>query len=99
MTTIDEKYVVFKREEFLEWTSNTTTPPPVLSDAVVIRTKDVFAAPALEMYANGILVAIHTARTSYTELPSRIERLQAIADYFHSRATEAWERGDKVLPD
>lgn len=52
----------------------------VLQDAVVIRTKDVFAGPALHSYAHNIALVAH--------LSSRPE-LQPIADYFSDRAREA----------
>jgi hypothetical protein len=60
----DDKYIVFKRDEFNDWALGliTVAPRPAsLDDAVVIRTQDVFAGPALHTYAAGINIAIRIA--------------------------------------
>ena len=60
-TVLDTKYIVFKRDEFKEWMAQYVTedhPEPIM-DATVIRGQDLFAAPALESYANSIGVAMH----------------------------------------
>ena len=102
---MDDKYIVFKRDEFLEWLSHLTTldlsvmdPTRVmgdatilsLHDAVVIRRQDKFASPCLATYAAMIgLVA--------SEHPKR-DQLLRVADYFEDQAKLAAEEGHK-LPD
>lgn len=106
--TTESKYIVFKREDFFNVLGRSTNGElkPLelfkiedineLDDAVVIRTQDVFAAPALDTYSNSISVALTVM--SYTQGNPNPE-LSKIADYFHERAVEAWERQDKKLPD
>lgn len=56
----DEKYIVFKRDEFEKWAEVDAAygfPAPI-PDAVVIRRQDVFAPPALDAYANAILCVV-----------------------------------------
>lgn len=93
----DEKYVVFKKEDFDKWQMEQAEPlestPRPLDDAVVIRTKDLFAPPALDTYANSILVALSLMLPND---PRRVS-LQAIADYFHARAVEGWQQS-RTLP-
>jgi hypothetical protein len=104
---MDDKYVVFKREaldELLLAFANNLTPTvgsalnnfveAVVEDAVVIRRQDIFAPPALEAYANGIHVALQLSQPG----DEAAGRLQKIADYFHSQASEAWMVSKKV-PD
>ena len=55
-----------------------------LTDAVVIRTKDAFAGPALHSYAHNIALV-----ASLTDNPMTKHQLQQIADYFADRAREA----------
>ena len=71
-----------------------------LDDAVVIRTGDVFAAPALDAYAANIATAITVIRSVpfNSDLDKAAEGLQKIADYFHEAALEARDRVSK-LPD
>lgn len=66
-----------------------------LPDAVVIRRQDVFAAPALEAYANAILCAMALAKGSSLEGAS-IAGLQDIADYFHEQAEKSYGEMRKV---
>ena len=67
----------------VDWATD-TLESYALNDAVVIRTGDVFAGPALHSYA-------HTIAT-VAKLTSDVEvqyQLQRIADYFADRAREA----------
>ena len=93
----DDKYVVFKRDEYTRWfqalqagSDYDVDLPRYIPDAVVIRTQDVFAGPALHSYASSISVA---ARLMHDD-----KDLQEIADYFHHRAVEA-DEGPRKLPD
>lgn len=95
----DDKYVVFKKAEFDEWYNRVlkdSVPgvPMALDDAVVIRQQDVFAPPALDVYANGIEVALSLTATG----GETTTRLRETADYFHTRAAESWHMKRK-LPD
>lgn len=100
----DEKYLVLKRSELEELLVNLMGGDPpqwardevnsyVLEDAVVIRTHDVFSAPALHAYAHTIaLVAKHGDRPE----------LRSVSDYFHDRAREAdirYYEDESKLPD
>jgi hypothetical protein len=55
-----------------------------LNDAVVIRTGDVFAGPALHSYAHTIALVASQTNDGKTR-----HQLQRIADYFSDRAREA----------
>lgn len=98
----NEKYIVFKREEFLEVLrslpayqemANYGFQERVIPDAVVIRRQDLFASPCLATYASMIsLVAKNHGD------PEVGKELQAIADYFEDQARHAAEEGWK-LPD
>jgi hypothetical protein len=80
----DEKYITFKRQDFLEWLSEISPDGYLddvnalaLPDAVVIRRQDSFASPCLLTYASMIsMVGEH-----HPEPPIKAELL-AIADYF-----------------
>ena len=102
---IDEKYVVWKRkdwEKFLEdWAGADEEMvrdlnEAALKDATVIRGQDLFAAPALDCYANSIGIAMMVMPV-VTHDHQRKE-LEKTMDYFHERATEARMIGFK-LPD
>lgn len=108
----DEKYVVFKREEFLAWAETVTEimPGGALEDAVVIRTQDVFAAAGLEAYANNIRVYAGAIAGMIPDLPAEkrgpamvmVQRCTEIAGYFQDCAAEAedrLQRGDVKVPD
>lgn len=104
---IDSKYVVFKREELLavfpEYHVGTFEQDAILSvsldDAVVIRTQDAFAGPALHAYAANIaLAAAILASDGTSEHRAKAAELMQIGDYFHVRAVEADEQALK-LPD
>lgn len=86
---MDDKYVVFKRED---WLRNEFPQP--LEDAVVIRRQDKFAPPALDCYANAITMVVEAGNLHW----GARQRLQQIADYFHDQAAKAWTESRK-LPD
>jgi len=90
---LDDKYVVFKSEDFLDETVLPTDVEPI-TDAVVIRRQDMFAPPALHVYANSIAMAVKMIDINAAER----KPLQAIADYFHEQAVlaeaEAWKWPD-----
>lgn len=99
----DDKYVVFKKEELDKWLArhDDLMMPKRVEDAVVIRCQDVFAPPALDAYGNAILCVIeahHSVPALVDNNINRLQQLQDIADYFHRRATEAWQMQRK-LPD
>lgn len=96
---IDEKYVVFKREEFQRWYQTVDsaggTVPMALDDATVIRGQDLFAGPALHAYAASIAIAVKILANTDPDLA---KSLRDVADYFSERAAEADEISHK-LPD
>lgn len=97
---IDNKYVVFKREELtaalakwgVEHLGVREFDRLALPDAVVIRRQDYFAAPALNAYASCIAIAARLVDAEQSE------RLIAIADYFHQQSELAGDEAHK-LPD
>ncbi|PYS90464.1 MAG: hypothetical protein DMF62_04695 [Acidobacteria bacterium] len=97
---VDEKYIVFNREEFdfwhLKYLSDIDICEPV-RDAVVIRKQDVFAPPALDAYANAILVVVEALKVTGSE-PGLVPRLLKISDYFRLQAEDAYDMQRK-LPD
>lgn len=99
---MDDKYVVFKKEDFVEgktWREGFKPDARPLEDATVIRGQDLFAAPALHAYANAMGVAISILKQDDRPTTEAIvERMREVADYFHQRAVEAEEIGFK-LPD
>lgn len=90
MTVTDEKYIVFKRSEWEAFAVSGANahdhPLNMVYDAVVIRTRDTFAGPALHSYAASIGVA---ARVIGIVDPLKAKGLMDIADYFSERAEEA----------
>lgn len=90
----DEKYIVFKR---VDNTGGINIYGEPLEDAVVIRKQDVFAPPALDAYANSIMVVIEALKVTGSE-PGLVPRLQKIADYFRAQAEDAYDMQRK-LPD
>lgn len=107
----DNKYIVFKRDQFFEMMGGFLPKGDIdcapiaaemvaaslvysLDDAVVIRTQDPFAGPALHGYAAGIALFVRLGAPD-----EDAQRLQSIADYFHERAVEADEAVDSHLPD
>jgi hypothetical protein len=95
---IDEKYLVYKREEYEAWLNQDSDGPALrrpepLKDAVVIRTQDIFAAAGLSAYTHTLAVLIKRAGD-----PS----LLPVLDYFRAVTQEAedrFERGDVKAPD
>jgi len=95
-TPHDDKYIVFKRQEFeqnLSGLPKSVFNAIALPDAVVIRRQDLFASPALHGYANSIGIAIALTDDEVTR-----KRLQGVADYFHQQGEAASEEAAK-LPD
>lgn len=101
---VDDKYITFKRADWDKFISSARMITAIdmrefenytLDDAVVIRTRDTFAAAALHTYANSIAVA---AKCIGDLMPDVSQRLQKIADYFHTRAYEADDTKSQ-LPD
>lgn len=96
----DEKYITFKRQDFLEWLGEISPDGYLddvnalaLDDAVVIRRQDKFASPCLITYASMIaMVGEH-----HPEPPVRAELL-LIADYFQRQGELAGDEAFK-LPD
>lgn len=99
MTTPDEKYVVFKRSDWDRFVKNVEHEIPTddvpgispLTDAVVLRTKDQFAGPALHAYCGAVLSAAEMVPRGELQDSARAS-LVSIADYFHERANEADEK-------
>jgi hypothetical protein len=93
----DDKYVVLKRsdlDELLRTLLGENMPAWAemdvmsfaLDDAVVIRTQDAFAGPALHSYA--YTMSLVAGATPDADLRARLRR---VADYFAQRAYEADE--------
>lgn len=99
MTLRDEKYVVFKRDEWEQYFRTQGASILVaVEDAVVIRRQDVFAPPALDAYANSISVAVEALQGREGVDTALIAKLLKVADYFHSQAQTAWIT-ERKLPD
>lgn len=95
----DEKYLVFKRDEFIE-RHGTGKLVEALDDAVVIRKQDIFAGPALHAYASSIQTAIEVVETSGAEFNRRARaKLYEVRDYFFQQALEADDVNPKKVPD
>lgn len=97
MSRHNDKYIVFHREEWMNYVM--ADFPPEVEDAVVIRRQDIFAGPAFHAYAACISI-------SYQVLSMIGDAdqlgLQKIADYFHEQAVEADDlagAGLAKLPD
>ena len=101
----EEKYVVFKSEDFDDWcrgVADSDLDDLIIEDAVVIRLQDMFAAPALYSYANTIRTVTELLEKSSPLVPSSaaiLDRLHGIADYFIGRALVADMMPTKKLPD
>lgn len=96
----DNKYIVFKRDEFFELAKelSLTIEPIALPDATVIRSQDLFAAPALHAYANSISVSMNILSGMLVD-QKVTEQLREVSDYFHERAIEAEQIEYRKLPD
>jgi len=95
----DDKYVVIKRDEYVEWFARNVAvidQPKLLEDAVVIRTQDIFAASGLYAYAHTLLTHCELLEHMFGADTSE---LRAIADYFFERAHEAEHHPRRKLPD
>jgi hypothetical protein len=105
----DQKYIVFNREDFFRLVHHVSSEDMdahgvdwesiAKYDAVVIRTRDTFAGPALYTYAASISLAAQLLEEKDAEVA---KRLRNIADYFSERASEAEitaGAGDAHLPD
>ena len=93
----DDKYITFKRAEFEEWYKRANIRfeiPQALNDATVIRGQDLFAAPALDVYAASIAIVLKFGGMA----DNTRKELQAAATYFHERAEESREISFKT-PD
>jgi hypothetical protein len=103
----NDKYVVFKKQEFDAWWGETREDMNqrlghfALEDAVVIRLQDVFAGPGLYAYANAIQTAIDLQdMEGCGDLgPERTEQLLQLRDFFAAMAQLAVDRSDKKIPD
>ena len=95
MTDLDidhSKYITFKRSELMDALSRAPIAlPEELFDAVVIRRRDLFAAPCLATYASMIALVAN----NITDLDQGNELL-AIADYFEQQANLAADEGHKL---
>lgn len=96
-TVDDKKYITFKRDELIaKYGVNLSVLPDEIEDAVVIRTQDAFAGPALHSYAASISIAALVLRENGRI--AQADSLLDIADYFSERALEA-DDGKRKLPD
>lgn len=97
--TGNEKYVVFKAEDWAKWDQHGQTKGelPVVDDAVVIRLKDPFAPTALFTYANTIMSLVELMEQWID--PLEHTRMIELADYFHNQAVTSQTIQDKKLPD
>jgi len=97
----DDKYIVFKREDWVQ--DNSTERLTPVKDAIVIRRQDCFAAPALDAYANCIMATLELMKKAPPSISmwaeENMKRLQEIADYFHLQASAAWQAANRKIPD
>lgn len=109
----DGKYVVFKRHDWDDMKARMATPggnlilphplrvlmDKAVTDGSVIRRQDMFSPPALDAYANSIMVAVTAMMVDPGGYNTAlVERLTKVADYFHRQAIAAWET-ERKLPD
>ena len=103
----DDKYIVFKREDFDDFLiamKGKLTPGvgaamddllvSTIKDAVVIRKQDAFAGPALEVYSASARLALQFMLYG----DPRREHVVKIADYFQHASEDAYDTLSKV-PD
>jgi hypothetical protein len=96
----DTKYLVFKRDEFID-RHGTGKNVEALPDAVVIRLQDEFAEAGLSAYAMNIQTVLDVVE------PEAIgtgvyRRLGEVRDYFLEKSHEAGDirrQGESKLPD
>jgi hypothetical protein len=100
MSDTDDKYITFRRADFLEWIASmpahqerihADTEALEISDAVVIRRQDVFASPCLLTYASMISLVAKNHPT-----PPVAEELLLIADYFQRQGELAGDEAYKL---
>jgi hypothetical protein len=96
----DGKYVVIKTDDYNTWIQvGEWKPPTMVTDAVVIRLQDQFAASALTAYASSILTALEIMDDfGYPSAHAR-KHLTQVADFFFSKAEEARNWPGRKLPD
>ena len=92
---LDDKYIVFRREDHEDSSGIYYNVEKSIPDAVVIRRQDVFAGPALHSYSHTIALAAKLI-SGYNQETS--QHLREVADYFHEQAVLADAEGFKV-PD
>lgn len=103
------KYVVFKRSDWNEFAEQVRQihhadelafelAEKGLTEAVVIRLKDVFAEGALNSYSSAVLTTIDVLRMAPDANVSLLEHLRDLADYFAGCAEKAHKLSKKV-PD
>lgn len=61
----------------------------VIEDAVVIRTSDLFAGPALHAFVGALRTTIEVLSNYTMDNGGHVENLEEISDYFHEKALEA----------
>lgn len=100
--TTDEKYVVFKKEDWERWqrlelerTVFAYNLPVPLEDAVVLRHQDFLAAPMLGLYRDMLTMLLKVQKD---QRAIDVEAMQKTADWFDENAAEAADAGWK-LPD
>lgn len=102
----DDKYIVFKRNNE-DNDDGRYYDGDDLEDAVVIRTRDLFAAGGLYAYANNIHAWCEVEARDLEGIPrhqarerfDRLDRARVIADYFAERAYEAEDSDARKFPD
>lgn len=100
---LKDKYVVFKKDDFAKWVHG-GEEPDMLVDCFVLRSKDVFAAPALHGYGHTIqsmldVDGVLRERTGHGLLTDdQRESFSALADDIVMLALE-WQRRVSKLPD
>lgn len=100
---MNEKYVVFKREDWDGWLadegSGPISFPPEVGDAVVIRKQDLFAPGALSEYGNSIVTVLELCANIRIDIgKERRRHLLDVADYFFTESEDA-RRGWRKVPD
>ena len=112
LPTIDQKYVSFKREDWLAFCEGmgeegvhcdgskgiyiTDLADRTIHDGIVLRMKDVFTATALHAYTNAVQNAIEVLEHINAPVP---EYLYQVRDYFHGLAQASGENTERKLPD
>lgn len=105
-TVQDEKYVVFKRDDWENFKRDTIFDyhpqatygePDPIEDATVLRPNDIFTAPTLHAYVGAVTTAIEIyERVLDIAAPAQLAEAR---DYFMNRAEEADHTGSRRFPD